>query len=399
MDAFFDTPMTYESNIETTPYLDSQLAKWDEKEYFSKKQIPESALFASTPFLDKLRNFYIANLDIPLLIYGLPGCGKLTTVLAMMPVCPAYFPSIASITGDSTMNDSRRIGNITYMKTLYERDFPKLLVYENLFLLNIAVLNNNTEITEYLKQLYKIARTRSIDGSRKIIIITHIELCNRDSQRYITFMLDKINSSTSYIFITTKLNQLDKKIRTFCAPLAFETLDEIRFTTVFKHNYLATGVMDKKWCSFSHLKNYWNIYQNNDYNIGNTIAQIKYLASQTGGIKLDKLKLEEHSGNLLDNIASNFIKKKMKLTTISGALDIRRFVYTLQSIGIDLKVFISRVIRQLLSSKINNKSKAMILAKAGEMSSSIPMINKELIAIELFLYQLVHIVYSGGVEP
>jgi hypothetical protein len=398
MDAFLETSANYEFDLGTTPYLEIQLNKWNEKEYFSKKQIPEAALFAGIGFLDKLRNFYSANLDIPLLIHGAPGCGKLTALIAMMPNCPAYFPSIDSMS-NSIINDSRRIGNITYMKTLYEKDFPKLLVYENLFLINIAVLNNNTEIIEYLKQVYKIARTRSIDASRKIIVITHIDLCNRDTQRYIAFMLDKINSNTSYIFTTTKLNQLDKKIQTFCAPIAYEIPDETVFTNVFKHNYLVTGVIDKKWCSISHLKHYWNIYRNNRYNIGNTIAQIKYLASQSGGIKLDKLKLDEHSGNLLDNIASNFIKKKMKLTALSGALDIRRFIYTLLSVGIDLQVFISRVIRQLLASKISIKSKAMILAKAGEMSASIPLINKELIATELLLYQLVHIVYSGGIEP
>jgi hypothetical protein len=392
MDIFLEkTGTNYEPEIQSTPFIDFQLDKWMSNEYFAKKQIPTNALFTKIVFIEKLKNFFVTNLDIPLLVYGLPGCGKLTSLIAMMPYCPAYYPSIQDI------NDSRRIGNIRFMKSLHERDFPKLLVYENLYVLNISVLNNNSEITDYLKQTYKIAKSRSIDISKKIIIITHIELCNTEAQRYITFMLDKINANTSYIFTTTKVNQLDKKIRTFCAPITYEYLDEVEFNTIFKNNYLATGVLDKRLMSISHLKRYWEIYYNNHYNIGNTIAQIKYLINSPD-ITLEKLKLDENRNSLLDNIAANFIKKKLKLTTLTSALEIRKFIYTLLSIGIDLQTFISHVIKQLLSSKINDKTKSLIIEKAGNMSACLPMINKELIAVETFMYQLVYTIYSCGQE-
>jgi hypothetical protein len=400
MDAYLEGDTQVSAlDISRTPNIEFQLNRWSPGEAFQNKQIPEAALFASKSLLDKLRNLYSACLDIPILVYGLPGCGKLTTIVGMMPNCPAYFPSITERYSSSTnLWDSRLINNIAFFKPLDEINFPKILIYENLYFLNIAILINNTEITTYIKQIYKIAKSHSIDLSRKIFIITHIDLCNKEQQRYITFMLDKLNSLTSYIFTTTKVNMLDKKIRTFCAPIAFTYPSDTEFAEVFKYNYgIHSKTLEKKHLTHFYIKKFWEIYCNNRYNIGNTIAQIKYVLS-IPDISLEKLKLNENNKSLLDNIASNFIKKKMKLTSLSGAMEIRRFIYTLLSINIDIVDFAKCLIKQLLLNKFNRRTKQLIIEKAAEFSRAIPKINKELIAIETFIYQLIYIIYSGGYD-
>ena len=363
------------------------LHRFQPGEPFANKHIPENTLFASRAFLDKIRSFYKANLDIPLLISGFAGCGKLTTLLGMMPQCRAYFPSILD------RADSRLVNNLTYLKSLDEHNFPKILIYENLYVCNIALLINNSEIMTYLEQIYKLARSRSIDASRKIFVICHIELCTYEQQRYITFMLDKINSMTSYIMTTTHGNQIDKKIRTYCANLRFEYPSELEFADIFIWNY--TAILEKQHLSTYYIKQYWEIYRNNKWNIGRTIAQIKWLLS-CKDISLERLKLDENNRSLLDNIVANFIKKKMKLGVLEGALEIRRFVYTLLSINIDVVEFVQCLVRQLLSSRISTVSKQKILEKAGAFSACLPKMNKELIALETFLYELVYVVYSGG---
>ena len=385
MDVFIDCE-TVEPECNTTANIDFQMNKWESNELFTRRQIPENAFFTSRCFLDKLRNLYLANLDIPLLIYGLPGCGKITTLIGMISQCPAYFPSISDI------NDNRKMNNLDYMKIM-DNEYPKIFIYENLYFLNMAVLNNNTEITNYLKQIYKIAKSRSIDASRKIFIISHIDICSSDAQRYITFMLDKINSTTSYIFTTTKPNQLDKKIRAFCTRLGFQYPNQTEFENTFKNNY--GNVLDKRYISLPYLKKYWEIYCNNKYNIGNTLAQVKYLLS-INDISLVKLNLDDNSKSLLDNIVNNFIKKRLKLTGICGAMDIRRYIYTLISVNIDLCEFIKCLVKKLISSKLNNKTKSLILEKAGLISAEFQIINKELISLETFLYNLIYIIYSGG---
>ena len=374
----------------TTPHITFQLNRFQTSEPFANKHVSKEALFASRAFLDKLQGFYKANLDIPILVSGLSGCGKLTTVLGMMPQCPAYYPSIEN---RNVGEDSRMVNNITYLKSLDATNYPKIIMYENLYVCNIATLINNTEIMGYLEQIYKLARSRSIDASRKIFIICHIELCTHEHQRYITFMLDKINSSTSYILTTTHGNQIDKKIRTFCATLRFEYPNEAEFVDIFKTN-LGT-ILEKKHLSALYLKKYWEIYQNNKWNIGRTIAQIKWLLS-CSDISLERLKLEENRSALLDNIAANFIKKKMKLGLMGGAMEIRRYIYTLLSININVVEFVQCVVRQLLASRISAGAKQKVIEKAGVFSACLPKMNKELIALETFLYEVIYVVYSGG---
>ena len=395
MDAFLEGDdglvSSRDASMAATPNIAFQLNRFERGEPFANKRIPENALFVSRVFLDKVRNLYAANLDIPVLVSGLPGCGKLTVMLGMMPQCGAYFPSI--IERADTSGSARLVNNIAFMKPLDENNYPKILIYENLYICNIALLTNNTEIKTYLEQIYRIARSRSIDASRKIFIICHIELCTHEHQRYITFMLDKINSMTSYILTTTHANQIDRKIRSFCAPLRFEYPSEGEFADTFRGNY--SSVMEKKHLSSYYVRKYWEIYNNNRMHIGHTLAQIKWLVSSPN-ISLERLKLDENSRSLLDNIATNFIKKKMKLSVLCGAMEIRRFVYTLLSINIDVVEFVQCVVRQLLASRISPISKQKIIEKAGVFSATLPKMNKELIALETFLYELVYVVYSGG---
>lgn len=375
------------TDANTTPHIEFQLNRFQIGEPFANKRIPENALFISSNLLDKIRNLYLANLDIPVLISGPIGCGKLTAILGMMPSCEAYFPSILE------RDDIRLVNNIIYMKPLDEQHFPKILIYENLYVCNIALLANNTEIKTYLEQIYRLAKARSIDLSRKIIVICHIELCTYEQQRYITFMLDKINPLTSYILTTTHGNQIDKKIRTFCAPLRFEYPSETEFANILRVNY--SSVLEKKHLTIYYMRKYWEIYKNNRYNIGRTIAQIKWLLS-CPDISLERLKLDENNRSLMDNIVANFIKKKMKLGVLGGALEIRKFVYTLLSINTDVVEFVQCIVRQLLASRISPASKKKIVEKAGEFSACLPKMNKDLIALETFLYELIYVVYSGG---
>lgn len=392
MDAYLegnDTLISSSRDINATPNISFQLNRFHSSEPFSKKCVPENALFASQLLLDKLRNLYVANLDIPILVSGMSRCGKLTMLLGMMPQCPIYFPSIIN------RNDSQLVNNLIYFKRLDEHNFPKILIYENLYVCNIATLSNNTEIKYYLEKIYKLAYMWSIDASRKIFIIHHIELCTHEQQRYITFMLDKINSMTSYIFTTTCINKIEKKIRTFCANLRFEYLNDVEFSKVLKVNW--NNIFENKYMTSYYMNKYWEIYKNNKWNIGRTIAQIKWLLS-CPDISLEKLKLVENNNSLLNNIAANFLKKKMKLGMLSGALEIRRFVYTLISININVIEFVQCIVRQLLNSKISKLSKHKILEKAGEFSACLPKINKELIALETFLYELIYIVYGSGLD-
>jgi len=387
MDTFIENDLS-EQEVDITSNIDFQLNKYNDLEYFSKKQIPEKALFAPKLFVSKLSKFYESNLDIPLLIYGVKGCGKLTAILGLMNNVPVYFPEIED------KYDSRKTNNIYYMKIL-DKEYEKLLVYENLYYLNIDILSNSNEIIMYIKHIYKISKGRSIDGNIKIIVISSIEKCNIEAQKYINFILDKLNGNTSYIFTTTKLNNINTKIKSSCARINFGHLNEMEFTKIFTFNY--KSIFPQKHFISNYLKNYYEIYINNHYNIGHTISQIKYIIDTTD-ITIDKLQADEYKQSLMYNIVKNFIKKKLKLSTINTALDIRKFLYTLLSLNIDLLEFCKILVKQLISRKINNTTKRLIIEKASILSSEFTLINKEVISVESFIYNIIHIIYSGGHE-
>jgi DNA polymerase III delta prime subunit len=385
MDAYLEGEIQ-EQEFDTTPNIEFQLNNYNNNENIIKKQIPENALFAPIIFKDKLKQFYETNLDIPLLIYGVKGAGKLTAILGLINKMPGYFADTEDI------NDYRKINNLRYMKIL-DNEYKKLFIYENLFYLNIEILTSTNEIAQYLKYIYKISKSKSIDGNKKIIVINHIEKCNEEALKYINYILDKLNATTSYIFITTKLNIITNKIKSSCARINFGHLTENEFTTIFKFNY--KNIFDNKYITPIYLKNYYQIYTNNQYNIGNTINQIKYLL-QTQEITLDKIKNDDYKQSLIHNICKNFIKKKIKLSTINNALDIRKFLYTLLSLNIDLLDFTKILVKLLLESKINNTSKSLIIEKAGLLSAEATNINKEVISVESFIYNIIYIIYSGG---
>ena len=298
MDVFLEGEYT-EPEIYTTPYIDFQLDKYNDKEYFTQKNIPLEALFAPTLFINKLTKFYKTNLDIPLLIYGFKGCGKLSAILGLIN------SNLYTTVIDNSDNASP-CNNIYYMKIL-DKEYDKILVYENIFYLNIDILST-TEIALYLKHIYKISRSNSIDGNKKIVIISHIEKCNNESQKYIHYILDKQNGNTSYIFTTIKINNINKKILSSCARLYFGYLNITEFSNIFLFNYKTKSGFEQKHFLKEYLKEYYKIYINNQYNIGTTISQIKYIID-TKDITLEKLKTDEFRQSLMYNITKNFINK------------------------------------------------------------------------------------------
>ena len=391
---FFTENDTIDTEIHATPNIECQLDKYNVNEYFTHKQIPEKALFIPLIFANKIKQFYKSNIDIPLLIYGVKGCGKVTAVLGLIN---NYVSKM--ITSDNI----QRINNIYYMKIL-DKEYNKLLAYENLYYLNIDILANAGEILSYIKYLYKLSKGRSIDGVKKLIIISHIDKCNTETQKYINYILDKLTVNVSYIFTITNLNNITKKINTYCAKLHFGYLNTDEFRKVFLYNY--NHIFEKKYCDNEYMTQYYQIYINNHYNIGNTISQIKYLI-YTNNLSMEHITLNSNTStksnqSLMYTIVNSFIKHYIKLSTINNALDIRKYLYTLLTLNIDLLDFIKMLIKQIICSdtlinnkKINNEIKAIIISKASDLSHQLPKNNKEVINVETFLYNIIYIIFSN----
>jgi len=389
MDDFFynskDTSNNDEEHIEITTNIEHQLDKFSNDEYLKHPYIPEKALFASEHIINNLKSFYINNIDIPLLINGYKGSGKLTCIFALLPYIPCYLPTIKL---------EERINNIKYFK-IFDNDYPKLLYYENIYFLNLKILHNSTDILINLQYLHTLSKSKNFDeDEKKIIIISNIDICNYESQRYLTFMIDKIYSHISFIFTSHTSHILEKKIISSCSIINFKHLSPEEFCNKFKINFKKTFTNkenNKVILNNSIIKEFYNIYLSNNYNIGITIAQIKYHIDVDG---INFLKDNYKITSLLKNIAQNFIKKKLVLSTVNSALEIRKFLYTLVSLNINLIIFVKEVIKQLNSSKLKNTIKFNINEEVNKLSSEICHSNKEVIIIETFFYKIITILYS-----
>ena len=386
MDNYIESEIVEEANVDITPNIKYQINKFGCNE-FANKIIPQDYFFISSNLKQKLLSIYQANCDIPLLIHGQKGIGKLTAIIGLLREIPQFCADVE--------NDGDRINNITYMKIL-NKEYEKLFSYENVYYVNLEILNNNTEIITYLRYIYKLARSRSIDGLKKIFIIKHIEVCNDEQTRYIKYMLDRLTDIVSYIFITTRLNNISQNIKSSCLAIHFDHLDLSEFTMVFKKNFKT--YLEPKYMIPSYMKQYYSIYKHNEYNIGRTLGQIKFILANNEIINLEKLSDENNSLPLLDRIVKNFIKNKLKLTNIDLTLEIRKVLYTLVSLNMDLLEFARKLVRQLLIAKLNNKIKALIITKAGELSHILVDINKPVLAMEQFIVSLIRIIYSSGKE-
>ena len=355
-----------EEHMEITPNIEYQLNKFDTNEYFKHKHIPEKALFTNEDTIHKLKSFYTTNCDIPLLIYGKKGIGKLTCIINLLVNIPCYLP---------TFNNEDKVNNINYFKQ-FENDYPKLLFYENIFFLNLKVLHNNTDILENLQFLYKLSKSKTFDeDEKKIIIISNIQLCNNEAQHYINFMIDKISLHSSYLFTSTTLTQIDNKIKTSCSLIGFKPLNELSFCKLFKTNFKKSFYnKDNSQIILTNtiLKQFYSIYSSNNYNIGTTIAQIKYNIDVNG---IEFLENKQNTISLLSLIAKKFIKTKLILSTVNSALDIRKFLYTLVSLNIDLIIFVKEVIKQLCNTKLHFNIKTKIIIAISKVKANIHTLN------------------------
>ena len=389
MDCFFNNTKEISNNdeeyIEITANIEYQLDKFSNDEYLKKHYIPEKALFANEIIINKLKSFYINNIDIPLLINGYKGSGKLTCIFALLTYIPCYLPTIK-------LED--KINNIKYFK-VFDNDYQKLLYYENIYFLNLKILHNNTDILNNLHYLHKLSKTKNFDeDEKKIIIISNIDICNNEAKRYLTFMIDKIYSHISFIFTSHTTQILPKKLISSCSIINFKPLNEEEFSKQFKLNFkksFSNKENNKVILNNSIVKQFYNIYVSNNYNIGTTIAQIKYHIDVDG---IDFLKDNHNTLSLLSLIAKKFIKKKLVLSTVNSALEIRKFLYTLVSLNINLIIFVKEVIKQLNSSKLKQSIKFIINEESNKLSSEICHSNKEVIIIETFFYKIITILYS-----
>jgi hypothetical protein len=361
-------------NIISTPNIELHLDKKEFSEYFKNKFISGDHLFARSNFIEKLGNMFKSNCDLPIIIYGLPGIGKLITCIGLLNHLP--------------LSLNNPINNLDYFK-VYDHTYTKLLCLDTVFYLNLKIITSDSETIDYLKCINKISTTRSFNDEKRYFIIKGLDTVSQDIINFIKYMLDRLNALSSFIFIVNKLNVLPQKIITTCATLHYPHLNQQEFDTIFNYNY-KNKLTTNDWLVSN---KFYKIYENNQYNIGHTINQIRYLAISKN---LNNAYFK-NSDNLLSLdiiIVQNFIKNYLILSSIEKIGDIRKFIYTLLSINYPIITFVQNLTRLIIKSKLKHEQKSKIIEKFAYFSKIYKNANKEVIPLEGLLFNIIDIIYS-----
>jgi hypothetical protein len=136
----------------------------------------------------------------------------------------------------------------------------------------------------------------------------------------------------------------------------------------------------------------YNIYKNNNYKIGNTLAQIQYI-NAAGHLTAEYLKVKQNTESLMQTIVNTFFKKYIVLSTLERLLELRKFIYTLLSINLSTIDFVTLICVKLIKSKISLSSKLKILERGCYYTCIYKNANKLVIPFEALLFDIIKIVY------
>jgi hypothetical protein len=374
--AFFENN---DNNIEITPNIDFHIDKYESFECFKNKNIKPSNLFATESFIENIINIFKHDCDIPLIIHGTNGIGKLTSIIGLINNIPCYLPDY---------NITKKVNNLEYFK-ICDREYNKILSYENIFYLNLNIFNNDNNLVTYLKYIFKLSRSRSFQTERKIFIVKGIDYLPLELQKYVSFMIDRLNGASSFIFIVHNPFNLQLKIRTTCVMLHYNHLTKDAFTKKFEYNF-KNLLTDKEWI---HKNDFYKIYTNNKYNIGNTIAFIKYIKA-TEQITPAFFKDKDNYISLTAMIVNTFVKKCLVLSTLDRLQEVRKFVYLILSINLPPLDIVKTICKKLMKSKLSVETKRKILTHVTDYSKHCNNANKEVIPLETLFFNLILIIYA-----
>ena len=319
-------------------------------------KIDEKPMLYFTCDSDNIISNAVKAHDIHILISGLSGIGKLMSLLYHLKFSPY----------GSIKNELRYFRN--------EPTLNKILLHDNIFYLNFAEINNNSDMTLYFDYIRKLNRTINIDGKKKIFICHHVETLNNIYQHQLAYELER--GIILFWLICNNTSIILKKIISSCFNIRKKPLSLIEFKSIY---YWKIGKIFKKNDNELVSKLY-EIYKNNNYNMNYTMKQIIWC------IKNNNIETTP----IQTAIILPLIKKYGKLSSIEKMEDIRTHLIGLISLNISANLIINTVISYILNTKLSQSIKIDILNIAANASHLCTKSIKHLPILEEFILQIIY---------
>ena len=345
---------------------------------FIDYNVKKSELFIIDNTYQTMKKIFLNISNQPLLINGLPQVGKGTSIFHMLQYLP-YF--------NVDIEPKYKYNDIRFFNTYDHDEYQKILCYQNCYYINMKLFllsENNLPIKFLLK---KSGNYQSLDGNSKIVIIKNINLLNNNNQRQLANIIERYQHNHLFIMTTSRLSNIFKKIISLSLNIKYTCLKRHKFVEVFKNNF--NHLIKKKDTTV--IEDLYLIYEQNNYNISRTLHQIYYIFETN---KIDKkfFKNKINYISLQTFIISNIINKFCTQNNISVLEELRKSLYLINSLNINLLSVVKDTIQLLLVSKISDKKKNLIINLGSEYSININNADREIIHFENFFLKITQII-------
>jgi DNA polymerase III delta prime subunit len=340
--------------------------------------IKKSELFICDSTYSTLKSLFSNISNQPILINGLPQSGKGCTIFHMLKYLPYYNPGVKK---------KYKFNDLRFFNSYNQNEYQKILYYQNCYYIDMKLFLNVEKNIPINFLLTKFGNYKSLDGNCKIIIIKNINLLNMNNQKQLANIIERYQANHLFILTSSQLSNIYNKIKSLSIRVRFPYLPKNRFISIFKKNFKhLINNYDSKL-----IENLYLIYQQNNYNLSNTLHQIYCLFEEN---KIDKkfFKSKINYISLQTLIISNIINKYCTQNSISVLEDLRKSLYLLNSLNVSLISVVKDTVNLLLTSQISNLKKDKIIKLGSTYSTDILKADRDIIHFENFFIHIIQII-------
>tara|TARA_B100000902_G_scaffold399790_1_gene472553 strand:- start:3272 stop:4261 length:990 start_codon:yes stop_codon:yes gene_type:complete len=328
----------------------------EKKDFWIFDYLPtfNNLLFPEKCFINLKKIVDDKKIDNHIIIYGGSGYGKNTLINCVIHHC--Y--------------------NIHLSSLVSHHEFTNVKYLDKVYLMNLDVHNNNN-ICQLIDNITKKTR---FDQEYKILIINNLDRLSKLNQIKLSYLMEKKYKNFRLIGISSKINQINLKIKKQCYNHRLSAMD----INEFKDVVIKLGKVRNITFTNFQLKNVKLIYKNNNYNFKKSLLMIQYM-------------LQSKSRDITP-INTKLIHKLLNYTCGNGYTNMQNakdYIFILIGLGINVSEIIKICVAEIIKNQnLESEKKIKIIQIAAELQSKSSNMDRPILVLDNFIISLNQIFIS-----
>ena len=211
-----------------------------------------------------------------------------------------------------------------------------------------------------------------------------------NGQKKLSNMIEKYSCNVSFIFTVSSIDRIIPKIKSLVCKINYKSLSKNEFKSAFNHNFKNFFEDDeifqnnKKYI----LDKFYQIYLNNEHNIGNTLHQINFLYLNE---KINKKELGKKINlmSIYNQLSIQMLNMLIQSKKLSDYTMIRSKLYKYNTLNLDKIMLVKKILQNIASiDNMDNELKHEIMSLGNDFSKSYTKSDKSIIVLETFIIHL-----------